>query len=313
MADENIEPTIEPDTPVESSPSADVEASPPVEGAVPTDDGGPGDASPKWPDNWQAMLAGDDKKKLAQLGRYATPDNLFDSWLSQSKKISSGELVGNKPDGDDEVAMNAWKVSMGIPNNPEGYYDNIPDGLVIGDDDKPIVDAFFKDAHAANQTPESVHMAVSWFKQHEQQVIEERSNADEDAVVKCQDEMIEEYGGNWSRYRNAVKGDLAMFGGEDFENFIMSARLSDGTPLGSNTEVMKYLVNAALARNPMATATISPAAGKTRGQTIQTELNALTAKQGDRTGPYWRGPEAESMQARWLELTQMQMDDEARG
>jgi hypothetical protein len=63
----------------------------------------------------------------------------------------------------------------------------------------------------------------------------------------------------------------------------------------------------------MATATISPAAGKTRGQTIQTELNALTAKQGDRTGPYWRGPEAESMQARWLELTQMQMDDEARG
>ena len=80
----------------------------------------------------------------------------------------------------------------------------------------------------------------------------------------------------------------------------MGARGPDGRLLGNNPDVVKFLSNVSREINPVAT--LVPDNGATQFQTAEAEYKAITAKMGDKTSDYWRGPNANAMQSRWREL-----------
>jgi hypothetical protein len=91
---------------------------------------------------------------------------------------------------------------------------------------------------------------------------------------------------------------------EDGKNLLMGARLADGTPLGSNPKIQRWLANLAREVNPVAT--IIPGSGTNSAQALESELANIQKLMGDKTSEYWKGPNAEKMQARYRDLLNVQ-------
>ena len=72
----------------------------------------------------------------------------------------------------------AWRAESGVPAKPEGYLDNLPHGIVIGADDKPMVGAFVADMHAKHAPPDLVHTAIGSYYKIQDIVHAERAEAD---------------------------------------------------------------------------------------------------------------------------------------
>ena len=63
--------------------------------------------------------------------------------------------------------------------------------------------------------------------------------------------------------------------------------MPDGTPIGYNPEVLKWLTAQALEKNPLAT--VVPGAGANQGEAVQEEIESIEAMMGDRSSAYWKG------------------------
>ncbi|KKK50384.1 hypothetical protein LCGC14_3125540, partial [marine sediment metagenome] len=165
-----VRPEPDPATaPPASDPAASVEPSPSDPGPTLAEGGGtpepaePTPAPATFPDNWREIMAGGDTTALKYFNRYANPANVGKALMATRQKISSGEMIAAKPDGTDEQALNEWRAQAGIPEKAEGYLDKLPDGIVIGDDDKPIVDSFITSMHEDDIPPAVVHKALTSY------------------------------------------------------------------------------------------------------------------------------------------------------
>lgn len=254
-----------------------------------------------WPDDWRDRAAKGDEKRLAKLGRYASPEAALDALFAAQQKLSSGELKTAKPKDNTPEAINEWRKENGIPEKPEEY--GMPEGLVIGEVDKPLIDSFIKDMHGANAHPEIVKSAIaSYYKLQDQQMAElEERNAEAKTVTI--DALREEWGGDYRQNMNMIKGALESMP-EALGESIINARTPDGVQLLNTPEFVRWLANVQREINPVAT--VVPNAGANAGEAIATELSTLTKMMGDRSSDYWKGPNAEKNQARYRDLVKAQ-------
>src|SRR5262245_1748274 len=70
-----------------------------------------------WPDGWQARLAGDDPDALKQIGRYASPEEIWKKAKSLERRLSSGELKAVLPKDPKPEDVSAWRKDNGIPES----------------------------------------------------------------------------------------------------------------------------------------------------------------------------------------------------
>lgn len=255
-------------------------------------------------------MAGGDTKALAYFNRYANPSNVGKALMATRSKISSGELMASKPDGTDEVALNEWRAQAGIPEKAEGYLDKLPEGLVIGDDDKPIVESFLADMHAIDAPPEMVHTGLGWYYKHQENVLAERTEMDRVARVQNEDSLHADWG---PEYRPNLNGAHALFdtyAESGLRERFFGARMPDGSPLGDDPDTLRFLV--ALSREINPHGTITPAAGETPIQTIEAELAQLNLEMADTKGRKYDYYTNETKQARWRDLSDMLAKHKAR-
>lgn len=252
-----------------------------------------------WPEDWREKYAGEDPKALKQLQRYTSPKAALDALFAAQKRISSGELKSSKPKGDSADEVAAWRKENGIPDDPTGYDLTLPDGLVIGADEKPIVDAFVKDMHAANASPELVKTALaSYYRMQEEEMIQAHER-NEQACTAAVDALRNEWGPDYRRNVNAVKSLLGSAAGDLTEVFAQ-ARLADGTSVLNQPDVMRFLAGMAREINP--SHTVVPGAGSNAANAIADEISNLEKMMGDHGSDYWKGPSADKNQTRYREL-----------
>ena len=253
-----------------------------------------------WPENWRELYAGNDDKKLQRLSRYASPQAAFDAMIAAQNKISSGELKPNTPfpeKGTDEEKA-AWRAEHGIPASPDKY-DLKFDDIAIDDEDKPIIDELLKAAHNAHYTPEQAKTAIKWYYDQKDAEAEQRQTLDKQIAQETQDALRAEWGPEYRRNINLING-LLDTGPAGVKDKLLGGRLADGTPIGSDPDVIKFLIDIALQINPVTT--LVPNAGGNISGAIDDEIRKLEGMMGDRSSEYWKGPYAEKNQARLREL-----------
>lgn len=256
-------------------------------------------AAATWPDDWRDRASKGDEKRLAKLQRYTSPEAALDALFAAQQKLSSGELKSAKPKADTPEAIAEWRKENGIPEKPEEYDLTLPDGLVVGEQDKPLIGEFVKDMHGANAHPDVVKKAVASYYKLQEQALQARYEADVDIKVATEDELRAEWGSDYRRNVSSING-LLDSAPEGIKDKIMTARFADGTPLASDANALRWLANLSREINPVAT--VVPGAGANAGEAIATEISTLTKMMGDRTSDYWKGPNAEKNQARYREL-----------
>lgn len=229
-------------------------------------------AKADWPDDWREKLAGGDEKLLKQLRRYQSLKAWSDAGVAARQKISSGEYRAPLPKDASDDQVKAWRAENGIPETPEGYLEALPDGLNIGEDDKPIIGKFAQEMHGLNASPEVVGKAVDWYFREQEAQAAAQKEADKKAMRDAEDELRAEWGAEYRSNINALNNWLDG-APEGLKDNILSARLGDGTILGNNPAAVRWLTSLAAEMNPGGT--IAPGSGMSNAESVESEIARL--------------------------------------
>lgn len=264
----------------------------------------------KWRENYAVKKATVDgkldqaahDKLLGRLKRFSSIDDALESFFNADKKIADGTY--RKPLGDkatpEEIAE--YRKANGIPETPEKYLEKLPNGLVIGDEDKPFIEKFTKAFHDKNADPSIVAAAIKTYYD----VVDEqeglRAEANTAARAATEDTLRAEWGADYRANTNLINSFVGSMPKELQEELFQSAK-PDGTQIMNNPAMLKWL--AQQARELNYTGSVLPS-GEASAKGITTELDALKGKMADRNSDYWKGPTAEKQQARYRELIELQ-------
>jgi hypothetical protein len=288
-----------PETPATpaATPAPTLAATPPTEPAASAD---PAIATPAaTPPDWRAQMAGEDKDAVARLGRFADPSQVWKSYRALEQRISSGELKKTLPDNATPEETVQWRKENGLPENEKGYVDAIklPDGLVIGDMDKPIVDEFAKQALAKNWSPAQFNDAVAFYYDNIDKQRAMMETADAEFRRSAEDALRNDWQGpDYRRNLTAVNNLIATFP-EGVGADLLAARMPNGRLVGDNPALIKALANLALELNP--TATLLPAGTADPMKGVEGRLAELkgwmaSPKGSENWNKYWKqGGDAE--------------------
>jgi hypothetical protein len=287
-------PEAPPSTPPAAPPPASPPAAPPAAAppAVITNDPPAGDppAEPPsdFPADWRLKYAGGDEKKAKLLDRYASPAAVVDALADVRLKISKGELKNatKLPDNPTDEQLKGWREENGIPESHDKYDLTLPDGLVIGDADKPRVDKFTKAMHVANSPPGAVKAALAAYYSLVADQDEERSIADGTNRKGAEDTLRQEWGPDYRVNVTLFKEALDGLPGGLGER-LLTARDASGRLLGADPDFISHFVALRRESNPLST--VLPGSGSTGLQALETEKAAIKKAMGDSNSEYWKG------------------------
>lgn len=221
---------------------------------------------------------------------------MYTAWKALQTRLSSGELKSTLPKDAKPEEVTKWRAENGIPEKPTDY--KMPEGLVIGDKDKPLIDLFLTDMHGKNAAPEVVQTAVQSYFKIQEQMAAQIAEQDVSHRDEMENTLRAEWGAEYRGNTNAIKAMLGSAPG-GIADKIMSARTADGRAILNDPDVLRWLATTARELNPAAT--VVPPGGDQMGA-INDEITALEKKMGDRKSDYWTGPSAEKNQARYRDL-----------
>lgn len=285
------------DPPAGDPPAPNGGGDPPA-GDPPAGDPPAGDPPPsfKLPEDfdWRTHFAGGDEKLLKLAGRYQSPKALLEGTAQLRAKLSSGKVI--EPLGDDatDEEKAAFRKALNVPDAAADYEKSLPEGYVLGDDDKPRAQLLFDKMHAVNASPAAVNAALE-VHQH---LIEEQqaalADADAEAKDRAIEEMRDEWGADYKRNLNVAKSYLDTLP-EPVANALKNGRGPDGMALANNPAIIRWLTAQALEANPLAT--VVPGAGANQASAIADEIASIKKQMG--TPAYAKN---EPLQARYREL-----------
>ena len=202
--------------------------------------------------NWRAQFAGDDEKRATQLERYTTPEDFGKSFFEKDAKIRAGDALKPLAENATDDDVKAFREQQGIPLEASEYLENLPEGLVIGEDDKPIIADFMNKLHALNVPPAVAHATVEWyneFQEQQQAAIREQDKAHEDETT---DVLRDKWGSEYRININIAKAALAQLP-EEKRAMFLDARMSDNRALFNDPDIMGWLAGIGRQVNPTAT------------------------------------------------------------
>lgn len=254
--------------------------------AQPNGDGGQQQAAT--PD-WRARFAGEDKDALKRLGRFSDEVAFFKSYRALEGKLSSGEYKRNLPADASEADIKAWRKEQGIPADDAEYVSKLalPNGLVLGEEDKPIVESFAKKAHAGNWTPQQFNDAVSWYYENLDQQRAEREDADAAYKQNSEEALRADWQGPEYRRNLTAVNNLLAGAPEGVADRILAGRTADGRLFGDDPAIIKWLAQMAFELNPAAT--VVPSSVGDMGKTIDDRINDINnLMRAPKGSPEWR-------------------------
>tara|TARA_R110000850_G_scaffold269167_2_gene401016 strand:- start:11742 stop:12674 length:933 start_codon:yes stop_codon:yes gene_type:complete len=207
--------------------------------------------APVMPNDWRNQMAGEDEKTLKLLERYKTPGDAANALREAQQKIREG-VADKLPENATDEQLAVYREQNGIPADASGYEITLSDGLVIGADDKPMVDTVLAAMHGANAPPESVNAAVNAYYTMQEQAYNDREvkdNADQSSTVAA---LKESWGNDYQANQNAVASLLNTVP-EAVREELQSARMPNGDAIFNSPEVMEWMASVSRKTNPAAT------------------------------------------------------------
>jgi len=257
--------------------------------------------APDWPDDWRDKLAKGDEKARKRLDRFQSPADVLKSWQELERRMSAGEIKAKLPDNATDEQVAAWRKDNGIPEKPEGYLERLPKGLVIGDDDKPILEGYLARVHGKNASPEVVADTLDWYYAQQEEVIAAQAAADKAQEQAGADLLRAEWGGEYRSNINAVKSFLksapATDDGQLLGDLLMGARLADGTLFGNNPAALRWMARLAYDANPAGF--VAPGAAASQIDAVTAELDTIRKTMREDRAAYDKN---EKMQERFRQL-----------
>jgi hypothetical protein len=256
--------------------------------------------------DWRTEMAGDDAKFKGQLERYATPRDFGTSWREQNAKISAGIKPGELAENATEDDIKAFRESNGIPAEAAGYYETLPDGLVLGEDDKPMADVFMDALHSTNASPAVAHALISKYNDAMEQSQEAQVELDIEQSKAATDELRNIWQNDYRTNINAVQKFLSRELGEEGKKDLLNGRFEDGRGFMNNTKLLEMFARVERQIDPLVA--LNRPAGENAEQSMTAEIAEIEKFMKDHRAAY---NVDEPKQARLRQLYDLRMKNSA--
>jgi hypothetical protein len=224
---------------------------------------------PTWREDWRQALSKGDDKALNRLSRFASPEAIWDAYRNMEVKVSAGKFKPELSDNPTPDELGAYRKAYGIPDAPDGYLTSLPEGLVIGEDDKEAALQLAADLHAENASPKVFAKVMDRFynmiEESQTQAVEANKAHKLEAIDALRQEYGAEFRGNINTLNNWMAG-LPDGVGEYLENSVGP----DGMLLMNNKEFVRSLIGQIKEWNPAST--VVPAGSGSQAQAIGDEI-----------------------------------------
>lgn len=248
--------------------------------------------------DWRDRMAGDDKDFRKRLERFADEGKFAQSYRSLEGKLSSGEFKKALPENASAEELTTWRKENGIPDKPEGYLEKLalPNGMVVGEEDKPIVAAFAEMALSKNWSPSQLNDAVAWHYQMQDKQLAAIQEQDGSFRTTTEDSLRNQWKSDYRTNMNLV-GSVRDLMPEDMRNQLFAARGPDGRLLGDSPLFIGWLAQMGRELNPAAT--LLPAGTGDPGKTLAAELADIRKYAQERPDDFEKD---KKMQERQMEI-----------
>lgn len=262
-------------------------------GATASSTGVASSVTARWPDNWREQYAGGDEKKVSRLSRYASLDGALDALFAAQNRISSGELKPVLPKDATPEQLKAYRAELGVPEDPAKYDLKLKQGRIIGDEDKPVIASFLKEAALPlNLRGEDASKVVDWYYDEVERQSEVQAQALEKAKKDTEDNLRAEWGQDYRPNQNAI---AAILDANLSTNDADLRKVLDNT-VAANPGFAKLLAGLARQINPVTTLVGIPA---NQPQAIDAEISDIEKLMRENRQAYDKD---EKKQARLREL-----------
>lgn len=286
------------DATADADKAADKTADTTADKTADTDKGGDKTADADAAD-WRARMAGDDAELSKFLGKYHSEQAALKGFRDTYGQLRSGKFI--KPLGEDpkdeEVA--AYRKAIGVPESVDDYAKDLPDGLVLGDDDlkgQGGIERYLKVMHDANVPKGAAAALIGEFMKDKEELAATMADAEKAAKQASEDALREEWGSDYRRNLNIVDSYLETLPA-DVRAAIDGGFGADGVSLKSNAGFIKFLAGLAFEANPVAT--VVPGSGADQASGIADEIAKIEKFMRENRPAYNKD---EKMQARLREL-----------
>lgn len=224
-------------------------------------------ATPTWREDWRQQIT-TDEKELAQLGRYASPADVWKKARALEQRMSSGELKTVLPKDATPDQVKQWRSENGIPEAPDKYELKLREGLVIGDEDKPYVQKFMDKVHAKNVNTEQASAFIEAYydilDEENARAADERGKAEKTVEDGLRAKWGEEYRGNQNRIQALLEANLPV-----------DSKLKGGlaSMLKGNQEFAELMEG--IARQVMPVTTLIPSDGRSLANSVEDEIKGI--------------------------------------
>lgn len=261
--------------------------------------------------NWRDDFASDgdggiDDKFKSTLERYASPADAGKAFREARATISGGAYKQAPGEGATEDDIKAYREANGIPLEAGGYMENLPEGLVVGDDDKEIMGDFLSALHSENVPPSVAHKAIEWYNGFAEKQQDQLAEIDHTHHTETEDSLRQEWGSDYRANINLVGALVENTFGEEIKEAILNARDMEGRAIMNIPGVVQGFAQLARQINPISQV-VKP--GGDPVTTLNDEIESIEkVMKEDRT----KYNKDDKMQKRLLELYDIRIQHENR-
>jgi hypothetical protein len=236
-----------------------------------------------WPDDWRDKLAGGDEKLKNLLNRYTAPDAFAKAFKElraayDSRKPAKDEAV-ELPENPTDEQLAAYRKAKGVPEKPEDYEFEVPEGKELSDSEYDILMDFAKAMHGKNMPASAVKEISSWFLEYEDIVAQKNADSAYQARLQTEEKLRAEWGADYRANVNLMSNVLQEHLGTNSGAFL-SQQLMDGSRLGDNETFIKLMAEVSR-KIGGSTAELYTTDVHTTGQSLETRKSELMKMMND--------------------------------
>ena len=246
-----------------------------------------------------------DEKATKFLSRFTDGKAFLKTSLEAQDRIRSGELAKPLPKDATPEQVKEWREANGIPLEPKGYLEKLPDDIKLADDDKATFEKLGARLHALNAPPAVMHEAIKVF--NEEVAAKEAAEVElhKKAAAAARETLQKAWGNDAKPNFQNIRTQMEKTLGIEATKALMGEPLPDGNVVGNSAALMQILAEWALHKNP--TAHLMPAGVEGNMNSISSRKADLQKLMADQSSDYWKGPKSAALQAEYHKLVQAEL------
>jgi len=257
--------------------------------------------------DWRAEFAGDDEAFGKTLERFNDPGKFRDAYKEGQQFISAGKLKDDLPGPDaSEEDVKTYREANDIPLEVGAYTENLPDGLILGEDDGPIAEVFMNALHGVHAPVGTGHALIGAYNKFQEEAQDAEAALDTTQAGETTEALRQNWGADYQANINLVGAFLENTFGKEAKEQLLNGRFQDGRAFMNDPKILEGIATVQRQLDPL-TRMVKP--GGDAAQTLNDEIAEIEKFMSEHRTEYNKD---ETKRLRLRQLYQIRLDHEKR-